>query len=69
MLYETYALVCNLLREFGVFLRRAVVNLAAARRPQRRQESALYHFAVRVGIEEHVLVARAGLVLLGLIAA
>lgn len=69
MLYETYALVCNLLSEFGVFLRRAVVNLAAARRTQRRQESALYHFAVRVGIEEHVLVACSGPVLLGLIAA
>lgn len=69
MLYEPDALVCNLLREFRVFLRRSVVNLAAARRPQRRQESPLYHFAVRVGIEEHVLVPRARLVLLRLVAA
>ena len=69
VLYETDALVRNLLSELGVFLGRSVVNLAAARRPERRQESALYHFAVRVRIEEHVLVARAGPVLLSLIAA
>lgn len=57
VLYEPDTLVCNLLREFRVLLGSSVVNLAAARRTQRRQESSLYHFAVRVGIEEHVLVS------------